>query len=119
MKRKVLIIEDDDIMRVTLEDSMLAQGYAASAHARGSDGVRFFKEDEFSLVITDVRLPDMTGIDVLRKIKEMNGTAPVIVMTAFGTIKDLPSSQEEQSNSGNSRRRTSGCGRTFPNIHVI
>jgi two-component system response regulator AtoC len=88
MKRKVLIIEDDDIMRVTLEDSMVAQGYEARAHASGSDGVRVFKEDEFSLVITDVRLPDMTGIDVLRKIKEMNGTAPVIVMTAFGTIKD-------------------------------
>jgi DNA-binding NtrC family response regulator len=67
---------------------MVAQGYAARSHASGSDGVSAFKEDEFSLVITDVRLPDMTGIDVLKRIKEIDGNTPVIVMTAFGTIRD-------------------------------
>jgi two-component system response regulator AtoC len=88
MKHKVLIIEDDEIMRVTIEDSLNAQGYITYAYEQGMDGVQAFQKDDFALVITDVRLPDMKGLDVLRMIKEKNTETPVIIMTAFGTIKD-------------------------------
>ncbi|TNF54261.1 sigma-54-dependent Fis family transcriptional regulator [bacterium] len=88
MKHKVLIIEDDEIMRVTIEDSLNAQGYITQAYEQGMDGVRAFQKEDFSLVITDVRLPDMKGLDVLKKAKEINTEIPVIIMTAFGTIKD-------------------------------
>jgi two-component system response regulator AtoC len=88
MKQKILIIEDDEIMRVTLGDSLNANGYAAYAYEKGRDGVTALNKDRFSLVITDVRLPDMTGIDVLKEIKEKDAEIPVIIMTAFGSIKD-------------------------------
>ena len=88
MKQKILIIEDDKIMRVTLEDSLKANGYAAYAYEKGRDGVIALKKDKFSLVITDVRLPDMTGLDVLKEIKGKVTKTPVIIMTAFGSIKD-------------------------------
>ncbi len=88
MKNKVMVIEDDEIMRVTLEDSLKANGYAVRSFEKGSDGKSAFNEDEFSLVITDVRLPDMTGLDVMKVIKENDEKIPVIIMTAFGTIKD-------------------------------
>jgi two-component system response regulator AtoC len=88
MKQKIMIIEDDKIMRVTLEDSLKTSGYAASAYEKGQDGIDAFKTDECALVITDVRLPDMKGLDVLKRIKESNEKTPVIMITAFGTIKD-------------------------------
>jgi DNA-binding NtrC family response regulator len=88
MKNKVLIIEDDKIMRVSLEDSLEANGYEAIGYEKGTDGVNAFKEGGVSLVITDVRLPDMRGLDILKLVKENNEETPVIVMTGFGTIKD-------------------------------
>jgi len=88
MKHRMLIIEDDEIMRVTLEDSLKEHGYETHAYEKGIDGLNAFREDPFSLVITDIRLPDMTGLDVLKMIKEMNSNVPVIVMTAFGSIND-------------------------------
>jgi two-component system response regulator AtoC len=88
MKHKLLVIEDDEIVRVTLEDSLKANGYVVQVYENGADGLAAYKDDEFSLVITDVRLPDMTGLDVMKTIKEKDERVPVIVMTAFGTIKD-------------------------------
>ncbi len=86
--QKIMIIEDDRIMRITLEDSLRAQGYDASVYEKGMDGVNAFDESVFSLVITDVRLPDITGMEVIKMIKGKNKKTPVIIMTAFGTIKD-------------------------------
>jgi DNA-binding NtrC family response regulator len=88
MKPRIMIIEDDEIMRVTVEDSLRADGYETYAFDNGTEGIEALGKNEFSLVITDVRLPDTTGIDVLRVIKEINKDIPVLVMTGFGTIKD-------------------------------
>jgi two-component system response regulator AtoC len=88
MNHRLLIIEDEEIMRVTLKDSLEANGYEVQACEKGSDGINAVKEDTFSMVITDIRLPDMTGIDILKIIKEKDKSVPVITMTAFGTIKD-------------------------------
>lgn len=87
MKETVLLIEDEKIMRVTIEDALTAAGYQVSSFETGSEALKAFGESDFSLVVTDVKLPDMNGLDILRDIMRMN-TAQVIVMTAFGTIKD-------------------------------
>ncbi len=88
MKNKLLLIEDDKIMRVTLTDSLTLQGYDVIACASGAEGMTAFDEDVFSLVITDVLLPDMNGLDIMKKVLEKDSRAVVLVMTAFGTIKD-------------------------------
>lgn len=88
MQYRLLIIEDDEIMRVTLEDSLKATGYDVCTYETGLDGTNAIKQDEFSLVITDVRLPDITGLDILEMIRDVNKDIPIIMMTAFGTIKD-------------------------------
>jgi two-component system response regulator AtoC len=87
-KRRILVIEDEMIMRVTLEDALEAQGYEVGSFETGMAGVQAYKEDTYDLVLTDVRLPDISGLEVLRRIKEHDATAQVILMTAFGTIKD-------------------------------
>jgi len=88
MKHRILVIEDEMIMRVTIEDSLKADGYKVSAFERGEDGIKAYRDGTFHLVLTDVRLPSMNGLEVLRRIREIDATAQVILMTAFGTIKD-------------------------------
>ncbi len=88
MNYRILIIEDDEIMRITLEDSLKTAGYKVFSCKRGTDGINALKKDELSLIITDVRLPDMTGLNILEIIRDLNENIPVIMMTAFGTIKD-------------------------------
>ncbi len=88
MKHNLLIIEDDKIMRVTLTDYLRTKGHEVVAYSLGADGITGFDKEEFSLVISDVMLPDMNGLDILKKIKEKDPNAVVLIITAYGTIKD-------------------------------
>ena len=88
MKHNLLIIEDDKIMRVTLTDYLRSKGHGVVACSLGADGIAGFDKEDFSLVISDVMLPDMNGIDILKKIKEKAPRAVVLIITAYGTIKD-------------------------------
>ncbi len=87
MKGSVLIIEDDKLMRITLEDSLRANDYEVYSSENAEGGFSLLKERGFDLIVTDVRLPDRNGIELLREIPILSD-APVIVITAFGTIKD-------------------------------
>ena len=88
MKHNLLIIEDDKIMRVTLTDYLRSKGHEVVACSLGKKGVTVFHKEDFSLVISDVMLPDMNGLDILQNIKEKDPNAVVIIITAYGTIKD-------------------------------
>jgi len=74
MKHNLLIIEDDKIMRVTLTDYLRSKDHEVVACPLGADGITAFHKEEFSLVISDVMLPDMNGLDILQKIKERKKT---------------------------------------------
>lgn len=87
MKETVLLIEDEKIMRVTLEDALKDGGYEVTSFETGNAALQSFKTASFDLAVTDVMLPDMNGFDIVREITSHSAT-PVIVMTAYGTIKD-------------------------------
>jgi DNA-binding NtrC family response regulator len=87
MKETVLLIEDEKIMRVTLEDALKRAGYEVISFATGSAGLSALDHASCDVAVTDVRLPDMDGFDIVRRFTR-EGDAPVIVMTAYGTIKD-------------------------------
>lgn len=88
MKQSILVVEDEKIVRISLTDALKAEGYAVLAVADGDQAMNMLTEAEFSLVITDIRLPGVSGIEVLRKTLAESPTSPVIIMTAFGSIKD-------------------------------
>ncbi len=88
MKHNLLLIEDDKIMRVTLTDFLREKSHEVVACSFGADGITSFNKEEFSLVISDVMLPDMNGHAILKKIKENQPNATVRIITAYGTIKD-------------------------------
>lgn len=89
MKSRVLVIEDEKIMRVTLTDALSSAGYEVVAVEDGGSGLREVADASFDVVVTDVRLPDTSGLEILKAVKDRNGDDTcVIVMTAYGTIKD-------------------------------
>lgn len=82
----VLIVEDEKIKRITLTDALLKQGYAVLAMENPIEALNIFKEREFDVVITDIRLPHMDGLDFLKEIKTLKPEITAIVMTAYATI---------------------------------
>ncbi|HYA90990.1 MAG TPA: response regulator [Thermodesulfobacteriota bacterium] len=81
---RILIIEDDEEMRALLRDSLVEEGIEFDSAGNGSEAIRKLVEGPFDLVITDIRMPGLTGLDLLPGIKKLQPETFVIVITAFG-----------------------------------
>ena len=81
---KVLIVEDDDSMIAALRDGFEYEGYTVSMARDGAAGLRQASETAPDLIILDVMLPKMSGLDVCREIRKAGNTVPVIMLTARG-----------------------------------
>ena len=87
MPETILLIDDDQSLRRVTEFNLAAKGFEVVTAASGEQGLKAFKTDTPDLVVTDVKLGDMNGIDILAMIKEDAPEIPVIIMTAFGSIE--------------------------------
>lgn len=81
---RILVIEDDEEMRSLLEDFLREEGYEADSANSGSEAFGKLAWKPFNLVITDIRMPGVTGLDILSAVKKIQPNMPVIVITAFG-----------------------------------
>ena len=86
-KGRVLIIDDQRNMRATLAMLLRGNGYEVEAAANGREGQELGAAGAYDLVLTDLRMGELDGIDVLRAIKQAQPLTEVIVMTAYGTIE--------------------------------
>ena len=82
--RKVLIVEDDQAMAVALRDGFTYEGYAVHVARDGAAGLRMAEERSHDLVILDVMLPRMSGLDVCRQLRSSGNDTPIIMLTARG-----------------------------------
>lgn len=87
MSDVILLIDDDQSLRRVTEYNLTEKGFNVITAASGKEGLSFFKKDLPDLVVTDVKLGDMNGLDILEKIKKDAPDIPVIIMTAFGSIE--------------------------------
>jgi two-component system, NtrC family, response regulator len=89
LKGSILIIDDEPKLRSALSRIIELEGYRVCQADNSRKGLQILEQQkDISLVITDVRLPDMNGIQLLEKIKEQFPSCEVIVITAYGTIQD-------------------------------
>ena len=86
MTPTIIIIDDDTSLRRVLEFNLQEAGYEVVTAASGEEGVRLFDEVSPALVITDMKMPGMDGMQVLKAIKERAPETLVIMITAFGTV---------------------------------
>ncbi len=79
---KLLIIEDEKLVRWSLQQKLMHEGYDIESCATGEEGVSLVRDDSFDLVLLDIRLPGMDGVQVLREIKALEKDVAVIMLTA-------------------------------------
>jgi DNA-binding NtrC family response regulator len=86
MKRSILVIDDDNSFRRVLEYNLQEEGYDVVSASSGEEGLVRFAEQIPDLVITDMKMTGMSGLEVLSAIKKQSPAALVIIITAFGTV---------------------------------
>jgi len=84
-KKRILITEDDEEMRSLLKDFFEEEGFETDLVSNGVDALQKLAKEDFDLIITDIRMPGLTGLDILPGIKRLHPDASVIVITAFGS----------------------------------
>jgi len=80
-----MIIEDDEAMRSLLEDFFEEEGFETDSASNGADALRILSKDHLDLIVTDIRMPGLTGLDILPGLRRLKPETPIIVMTAFGS----------------------------------
>ena len=88
MRDSILIIDDENDLRMLLIKLLKLEGYSTFDSETGEAGLSLLKKEDISVVISDVKLPDIFGIDLISKIKEINPLCEIIMLTAYGTIQD-------------------------------
>ncbi|MBW7942041.1 MAG: sigma-54-dependent Fis family transcriptional regulator [Candidatus Kuenenia stuttgartiensis] len=85
--KKILVVDDDPALGEMCTELLKSKGYAADAVTNGADAIeRISKDPEYAIVLTDFVMPEMDGIQLLSKIKQINSAIDVIVMTSYGTV---------------------------------
>ncbi len=87
MKSKVLIVDDDTSMCELLAEGLVQHGYEARWHASPHEALADLAEHEYDVVLTDINMRDMTGLELCQKATESHPELPVIVITAFGSME--------------------------------
>jgi DNA-binding NtrC family response regulator len=87
MTKTILLVEDDESLRRVMEFQLAEKGYGVRAAGDGEQALRLFREVTPDLVVTDMTLPRVSGLELLRAVKRESPRVPVIVITAFGTIE--------------------------------
>jgi DNA-binding NtrC family response regulator len=82
----ILVIDDEESMRAGCVQSLTREGYRVQAAKDGYLGLEMVKRESFDVIILDLKMPGIPGMDVLRKIRESNPNAVVLVITGYGTI---------------------------------
>lgn len=90
----ILVVDDKDSVRRMLADTLTSKGHSVEVARNGHSAVEKTKATRFDLVLTDLKLPEMDGLEVLSAVKENDPETAVIVMTAFGTIETAVSAMK-------------------------
>ncbi len=88
MNMKILIIDDEPEILENLETILFEEGFEVVKASSGNEAVANFEAGSFGLVITDMKMPGLSGIDVLRRVKQIDKDVEVIIMTGCGTMEN-------------------------------
>lgn len=81
----IAVVEDDSQMRTLLRDFLTTQGYSVSCYGTGMEALNAFPDHPADAVISDIAMPGMTGVELLKRVKSETPSLPCILITAFAT----------------------------------
>ncbi|RJQ22192.1 MAG: sigma-54-dependent Fis family transcriptional regulator [Nitrospiraceae bacterium] len=85
--KKILIIDDEAIVRTSCDRTLGPEGYTVKMAASGKDGIEFLEKEPFGLVLLDLKMPDMDGLEVLSKINSNWPDTKVVMITGYSTVE--------------------------------
>ena len=85
---RILVVEDEAAIADFLERGLEAEGYSVTVASEGPDGLIEARSGQFDLLILDLMLPGMSGIEILKSFRKVDGTTPVILLTARTAVED-------------------------------
>ncbi|RJQ38338.1 MAG: sigma-54-dependent Fis family transcriptional regulator [Nitrospiraceae bacterium] len=85
-KGNILIIDDEDIVRISCKRALMPEGFEVKTAQNGIEGLKMIEEERFDIVLTDLKMPDIDGIEVLRLIKQRWADTVVIIITGYQTV---------------------------------
>lgn len=87
-KGKILVVEDEKKIARVLSLELEYEGYEVTVQDTGMKGLQALEEESFDLVLLDVMLPELSGLEVLRRVRKTNTATPIILITARGSVPD-------------------------------
>lgn len=84
----ILIVDDEDTQRNVLKGYLEKKGYRIFSAASGTEGIKAIKDNLIDIVLSDYKMPDKTGIEVLEEVKKINPEISFVIITAYGTIEN-------------------------------
>ncbi len=91
-KGKIIVLDDDPVVTLSCKRILGAEGYNIITVSRGEEAIKRIENEEFDLLITDIRLPDTSGIDVLKETRRVQPNTDVVVITGYPTLEDAKES---------------------------
>ncbi len=85
--KKILIVEDEELLLDAFASALRKKNYEVEGISSGKQAIEYVKENKPDLIILDIKLPDMSGLQVLENIRKILPTAPIIMCTAYDTFK--------------------------------
>ncbi len=95
MRGRVLIVDDEKLMRVSLENQLNKEGFFVKAMKTAGDALKYIRNEDYDVVVSDLRLPGLDGIEFLKEIKNISQKTIVIIMTAYGTVESAVTAMRE------------------------
>jgi two-component system response regulator FlrC len=85
-KASILVVDDEPAMRLLVTSILKGEGHEVTAAANGEEAIQLIERHHYHLVITDLKMPGMSGVDLLARVKQDDPETAVILLTAFGTV---------------------------------
>lgn len=85
--REILVVDDEEDIRLLYQEELQEAGYRVSVAADGAEALRMVKQSRPDLMTIDIKMPEMDGIELLRRVREIHRDLPIIICTAYGHFR--------------------------------
>jgi len=94
-RARILVVDDERVLCAGIQEALQREGYAVDTANDGASGLKLIAEQLYNLVLTDVRMPQLDGLQLLRAARKKSRDTQFIVMTAFGTVENAVEAMKE------------------------
>jgi DNA-binding NtrC family response regulator len=83
-KNRLLVVDDEDLLRSSLVKLLAMEGYSVLSASDGNEALMLIKENKFQLIITDLKMPGMSGMELIEEVRKLSPDTKVVILTAHG-----------------------------------